>query len=115
LHRAHALESENALGVKADKKGPDGSWRWFIKSANSANPATGGEDGGHENTTPRYLRIPQAASYLGLAPKTLYRLTEERRIPHIRKGRTLFFDRVALDRWMQAGTVNPLSVWENHG
>jgi len=63
---------------------------------------------------PRYIRIPQAASYLGLAAKTLYRLTEERRIPHIRKGRTIFFDRQALDKWMQAGAVNPLSVWGTH-
>ena len=66
-----------------------------------------------QEITPRYLRIPQAASYLGLAPKTLYKLAEEKRIPHIRKGRTLFFDRQALDKWMQAGAVNLLPVWEN--
>jgi excisionase family DNA binding protein len=59
--------------------------------------------------------VSQAAGYLGLAPKTLYRLAEEKRIPHIRKGRTIFFDRLALDKWMQAGTVNPLAVWENQG
>lgn len=63
--------------------------------------------------TPRYLRIPQAASYLGLAVKTLYKLAEEKRIPHIRKGRTLFFDRLALDKWMAEGAVTPLPVWEN--
>jgi len=66
-----------------------------------------------QEITPRYLRIPQAATYLGLAPKTLYRLTEERRIPYIRKGRTLFFDRFALDKWMQEGLINPLTVWNN--
>ncbi|MBI4284162.1 MAG: helix-turn-helix domain-containing protein [Chloroflexi bacterium] len=66
-----------------------------------------------QDIIPRYLRIPQAASYLGLAVKTLYRLAEEKRIPHIRKGRTLFFDRLALDKWMQAGAVNPLALWEN--
>ncbi len=62
---------------------------------------------------PRYLRVPQAAAYLGLAPKTLYRLVEEKRIPHIRKGRTLFFDRLALDKWMQADSVNPIRVWDS--
>ena len=62
---------------------------------------------------PRYFRVPQAASYLGLAPKTLYRLAEEKRIPYIRKGRTIFFDRVALDKWMQTGAVSPLSAWNN--
>jgi len=72
---------------------------------NSANTST--------TITPRYLRVSQAAGYLGLAPKTLYRLAEERRIPHIKKGRTIFFDRMALDKWMQDGLINPLAVWNN--
>jgi len=42
------------------------------------------------DVTPRYLRVPQAAAYLGFAPKTLYRLVEEKRIPYIRKRRTVF-------------------------
>ena len=63
--------------------------------------------------TPRYLRVPQAAVYVGLATKTIYRMAEERRIPFIRKGRTLLFDRVALDKWMQLGAVSPLSVWND--
>ncbi len=63
--------------------------------------------------TPRYLRIPQAAAYLGFAPKTLYRLVEEKRIPYIRKRRTLLFDKPALDKWMQAASVNPLRVWDD--
>ena len=60
---------------------------------------------------PRYLRVRQAAIYIGLASKTVYRLAEERRIPFIRKGRTLLFDRLALDKWMQDSAVAPLSVW----
>ncbi|MFQ5842623.1 MAG: helix-turn-helix domain-containing protein [Thermodesulfobacteriota bacterium] len=68
-----------------------------------------------QEITPRYLRVSQAASYLGLAEKTLYRLTQEKRIPYIRRGRAIFFDRMALDKWMQAGAVNPLAVWENQG
>jgi excisionase family DNA binding protein len=55
--------------------------------------------------------VPQAAIYDGLASKTLYRMAEERRIPFIRKGRTLLFDRIALDKWMQASAVSPLSLW----
>ncbi len=65
------------------------------------------------NVTPRYLRVPQAAAYLGFAPKTLYRLVEEKRIPYIRKRRTLLFDKPALDKWMQADSVNPLRVWDD--
>lgn len=66
-----------------------------------------------QGITPRYLRVPQAASYLGLASKTLYRFVGERRIPHIKRGRTIFFDRIALDKWMQDGLINSLSVWNN--
>ena len=62
---------------------------------------------------PRYLRVGQAAVYMGLASKTIYRLAEERRIPFIRKGRTLLFDRLALDKWMQDSSVTPLSVWDS--
>jgi len=63
--------------------------------------------------TPRYLRLPDAASYLGYKHKTVYKLVSEKRIPFIRKGRTLFFDRMALDKWMQDDLVNPLPVWNN--
>ncbi len=66
-----------------------------------------------QEITPRYLRVPQAASYLGLASKTLYHLAEERRIPYIKKGRTIFFDKMDLDKWMQDGRITPLSVWNN--
>ncbi len=72
-----------------------------------------GSMGMTQEITPRYLRVPQAASYLGLAAKTLYRYAEERLIPVIRKGRTIFFDRMDLDRWMQEGRITPLSVWNN--
>jgi len=63
--------------------------------------------------TPRYLRVSQAACYLGYEIKTVYRLVEERRIPHIKKGRTIFFDKLELDKWMLEGAVDPLSLWNN--
>jgi len=66
-----------------------------------------------QGITPRYLRVAQAASYLGLAPKTLYRFAKERRIPSIKQGRTVFFDRNDLDKWMQDGRINPLPDWNN--
>ncbi len=66
-----------------------------------------------QEITPRYLRVAEAARYLGLAPKTLYRYAEERRIPHIKKFGSLLFDREELDKWMQAGRITPLSVWNN--
>ena len=64
------------------------------------------------DTTTRYLTIPQAAVYLGFSPKHLYRLVQERRIPFIRKGKMILFDKSALDQWMVEDTVPPLSVWK---
>ena len=48
----------------------------------------------------RWLTIAQAADYTGYAKGTLYNFVGERRIPHVKKRRTLRFDRDALDRWM---------------
>ena len=62
--------------------------------------------------TPRYLRVPQAAVYIGYADSTVYRLVEEKRIPHIKKGRAIFFDRLKLDKWMQESAVDPLPAWD---
>lgn len=49
----------------------------------------------------RYFSVKQAAEYLGRTEKAIRHLVEDRKIPHIRIGRRIQFDRDALDRWMQ--------------
>jgi len=68
--------------------------------------------------TPRYLTLKEAAAYLSLSPKSLYRLVDARRIPFT--GITISprepdgpkrlhyrFDRVALDEFMADNAVVP--------
>ena len=43
-----------------------------------------------------------AAAYLGLKPRTVYRLTETGDLPVIRKGRKLFYRKSDLERAFQA-------------
>ena len=43
-----------------------------------------------------------AASYLGIAPRAVYRMTEAGELPVIRKGRKLFYRKSDLERAFQA-------------
>ena len=49
----------------------------------------------------RYLTIEEAAQYLRRTPKAIRRLVERRKIPHLKTGRWITFDRETLDRWMK--------------
>lgn len=48
----------------------------------------------------RYMKIAQAAEYLGTTAKALYKACSRKTVPHKRRGKLLVFDRVELDRYM---------------
>jgi excisionase family DNA binding protein len=55
----------------------------------------------HDDTQ-RWIRISEAAVYLHVSRKTIYRWVEECRIPHIRPSKgIILFDRIALDKWLE--------------
>lgn len=54
---------------------------------------------------PRWLTIDEASTYTGFAKGTLYHMVSDRRIPFVKKGRSLRFDRAALDEWMEKDMV----------
>jgi excisionase family DNA binding protein len=55
---------------------------------------------------PQYLNYKQAAEYLAVPVGTLRSLVSHKRIPHVRLGpRTVTFDVVELDRWLDAHRV----------
>ena len=54
-----------------------------------------------------YLGVNQAAEFLGLAVATLYTLTCRKKIPYIKKGKKLYFNRTDLEAWLQSGRRNP--------
>jgi excisionase family DNA binding protein len=57
--------------------------------------------------TGRYLNVRDAATYLSLTTRALYHRVDRRTVPFIKRGHRVWFDRVALDRWMRDGAVDP--------
>ncbi|MDK2742555.1 MAG: helix-turn-helix domain-containing protein [Nitrospira sp. BO4] len=61
--------------------------------------------------TRRLLTIREAAQYTGLSVHTLYTMTSQRRIPHVKVGRLTKFDLATLDKWIKQQTVMPVPKW----
>ena len=55
----------------------------------------------------RLITIKEAASYLAVSVSTLYGWVWQRRIPYIKMGRALRFDRADLEQFVQANRVQP--------
>jgi excisionase family DNA binding protein len=51
------------------------------------------------------LDLQEAVLYTGYSEGHIYRLTSERRIPHFKESRKLYFDKKELDAWMQKQRV----------
>lgn len=54
-----------------------------------------------------YLNSEEAASYLGIKERKLYELVGAGRIPATKATGKWLFPRAALDRWLEAGLINP--------
>lgn len=57
--------------------------------------------------TQRYLDVAGAGAYLALSTSYLSKLVSRRRIPFIKLGRLVRFDRNALDKWASRRQVLP--------
>lgn len=49
------------------------------------------------------LTLTEAANYLQLAKQTIYGYTSSREIPHLKKGKSLRFRKIDLDKWLADG------------
>ncbi|MBL7871379.1 MAG: helix-turn-helix domain-containing protein [Cyclobacteriaceae bacterium] len=56
-----------------------------------------------QNNSKPYLGLDEASEFTGLSKSTIYRLTSQKQIPHIKRGR-LLFNRAELTSWIQAGS-----------
>lgn len=63
------------------------------------------EAGSKPNTAPPkdILSIDEASEFLNLAKATIYSLTSRREIPFFKTGKKLYFKRVELLAWIEAG------------
>lgn len=50
-----------------------------------------------------YLSLEEACELTDLSKSTLYRMTSEKQIPHIKRGGKLLFNRIELIEWLQSG------------
>ena len=53
----------------------------------------------------RYIDIRETADYLGCTVNTLYSWVSQKRVPHVKLGRLVKFDRVDLDKWIDDNKV----------
>lgn len=53
----------------------------------------------------RFLTVEELSCYIGTPVATLYTWTHQKKIPHLKLGRTLRFDRVEIDGWLESRRV----------
>ena len=62
----------------------------------------------NERVSKRLLTVQEAAQYLGLQEDTMYKKARLRELPSVKVGRSLRFDVVALDRYVEQHTIETL-------
>jgi excisionase family DNA binding protein len=54
------------------------------------------------------LSVRQVAVRLGLSPHTVYTMVSQRRIPYVKVGRLVKFDRAQVEAWLNQTTFMPM-------
>ncbi len=73
-----------------------------------------------ENTTTEQIadgsdvlfNLSEAAAFVKLKPSWIYQLTMLRKIPHLKKGRRLYFSKSELAAWLLEGRVRTVTELE---
>lgn len=68
-------------------------------------------ENGEHNQKP--LNFIETQKYLSCSKSYLYKLTSNNRIPHSKRGKKLYFDKKALDRWLLSNKVKSVSEIQN--
>ena len=63
-----------------------------------------------ESIKRRLISIRETEEYTGIAVNTLYKMVSQRRIPHVKVGRLVKFDKTLLDEWIRQNTVMPMQA-----
>lgn len=67
---------------------------------------------GDEHMTQITMKPEEAAKYLGIKYQTILEYARQKKIPHIRIGRRVFFRQEALDVWMNEQETNSIKIPE---
>ena len=58
----------------------------------------------------KLVNIEELSAYLGLPISTIYTWTHQKKIPHVKMGRTLRFDLVEIDEWVDERKVAQAAI-----
>lgn len=78
------------------------------KGTGSTHGTTSERMRSNERVSKRLLTVREAAQYLGLQEDTMYKKARLRELPSVKVGRSLRFDVVALDRYVEQHTIETL-------
>ena len=56
------------------------------------------------------LTLDEGCKYTGYSKSYMYKLTSGQIIPHLKRGKKVFFDREELDRWLRLNKVRDIST-----
>ena len=62
----------------------------------------------HPKSEKRLMTVQEVGELTGLSVSTLYKMANQRRIPYVKVGSRLRFERQLIDNWLQAHTVMPM-------
>ena len=62
----------------------------------------------------KFLRVEELSAYMGTPVATLYTWTHQKKIPHLKGGRSVRFDRDEINLWLKGRRV-AVSVFSENG
>lgn len=63
----------------------------------------------HHDDKPALIGVEQLADELGVSVRYVRRIIAERRIPYVKVGHLIRFERDEVDRWVETNRVNALT------
>ncbi len=61
------------------------------------------ENSQKEDLTDKFLTVPEAAKFLGLAVQTIYGLISRKEIPSMKRQKRVYFSKAQLTKWIEDG------------
>ena len=60
-----------------------------------------------ENKENEFFKIKELANYLKISESKIRQLTMKKKIPHLKQGRTVYYVKKDIDRWLLSNNVEP--------
>lgn len=67
-----------------------------------------------EKSSLEYLTIEEVAKYINMAVSSVYGFVHNKRIPYIKRGKRLIFEKSKIDEWLQGGRQRTIQEIEDN-